>query len=314
MNNSIQSKKPVICIMGPTASGKTQVSLKLAANFPLEIISVDSAQVYRHMDIGTAKPDIAVLKKIPHWLINILNPEEIYSAGSFVSDAHKIINKIHLKGEIPMLVGGTMLYFRSLINGISNLPDANSEVRNQINREAQKKGWPKLHDILHDIDPKTAEQINPNDRQRIQRALEIFRLSGKTPSSLKSINVVRKPEYNYIKLALIPYSREKLYDRINNRFIEMLNHGFVKEVKFLRDREGLSINSVSMQAVGYRQIWSHLDGDISLEEATFKTQSSTRQLAKRQLTWLRNEPGLLSFDSLKEDVFDTIFSHIKNKL
>ena len=186
--------------MGPTASGKTQVSLKLAANFPLEIISVDSAQVYRHMDIGTAKPGIAVLKKTPHWLINILNPEEIYSAGSFVSDAHKIINKIHLKGEIPMLVGGTMLYFRSLINGISNLPDANSEVRNQINREAQEKGWPKLHDILHDIDPKTAEQINPNDRQRIQRALEIFRLSGKTPSSLKSINVVRKPEYNYIKL------------------------------------------------------------------------------------------------------------------
>ena len=300
--------------MGPTASGKTQVSLKLAANFPLEIISVDSAQVYRHMDIGTAKPGIAVLKKTPHWLINILNPEEIYSAGSFVSDAQKIINKIHLKGKIPMLVGGTMLYFRSLINGISNLPDANSKVRNQINREAQEKGWPKLHDILHDIDPETAEQINPNDRQRIQRALEIFRLSGKTPSSLKSINVVRKPEYNYIKLALIPYSREKLYDRINNRFIEMLNHGFVKEVKFLRDREGLSINSVSMQAVGYRQIWSHLDGDISLEEATFKTQSATRQLAKRQLTWLRNEPGLSSFDSLKEDVFDTIFSHIKNKL
>ena len=300
--------------MGPTASGKTQVSLKLAANFPLEIISVDSAQVYRHMDIGTAKPDIAVLKKTPHWLINILNPEEIYSAGSFVSDAHKIINKIHLKGEIPMLVGGTMLYFRSLINGISNLPDANSKVRNQINREAQEKGWPKLHDILHDIDPETAEQINPNDRQRIQRALEIFRLSGKTPSSLKNINVVRKPEYNYIKLALIPYSREKLYDRINNRFIEMLNHGFVKEVKFLRDREGLSINSVSMQAVGYRQIWNHLDGDISLEEVTFKTQSATRQLAKRQLTWLRNEPGLSSFDSLKEDVFDTIFSHIKNKL
>lgn len=300
--------------MGPTASGKTQVSLKLAANFPLEIISVDSAQVYRHMDIGTAKLGIAVLKKTPHWLINILNPEEIYSAGSFVSDAHRIINKIHLKGKIPMLVGGTMLYFRSLINGISNLPDANSEVRNQINREAQEKGWPKLHDILHDIDPETAEQINPNDRQRIQRALEIFRLSGKTPSSLKNINVVRKPEYNYIKLVLIPYSREKLYDRINNRFIEMLNHGFVKEVKFLRDREGLSINSVSMQAVGYRQLWSHLDGDISLEEATFKTQSATRQLAKRQLTWLRNEPGLSSFDSLKEDVFDTIFSHIKNKL
>jgi len=300
--------------MGPTASGKTQVSLKLAANFPLEIISVDSAQVYRHMDIGTAKPGIAVLKKTPHWLINILNPEEIYSAGSFVSDAQKIINKIHLKGKIPMLVGGTMLYFRSLINGISNLPDANSKVRNQINREAQEKGWPKLHDILHDIDPETAEQINPNDRQRIQRALEIFRLSGKTPSSLKNINVVRKPEYNYIKLALIPYSREKLYDRINNRFIEMLNHGFVKEVKFLRDREGLSINSVSMQAVGYRQIWNHLDGDISLEEVTFKTQSATRQLAKRQLTWLRNEPGLSSFDSLKEDVFDTIFSHIKNKL
>jgi tRNA dimethylallyltransferase len=314
VNNSIQSKKPVICIMGPTASGKTQVSLKLAANFPLEIISVDSAQVYRHMDIGTAKPGITVLKKTPHWLINILNPEEIYSAGSFVSDAHRIINKIHLKGKIPMLVGGTMLYFRSLINGISNLPDANSEVRNQINREAQEKGWPKLHDILHDIDPETAEQINPNDRQRIQRALEIFRLSGKTPSSLKNINVVRKPEYNYIKLVLIPYSREKLYDRINNRFIEMLNHGFVKEVKFLRDREGLSINSVSMQAVGYRQLWSHLDGDISLEEATFKTQSATRQLAKRQLTWLRNEPGLSSFDSLKEDVFDTIFSHIKNKL
>jgi tRNA dimethylallyltransferase len=266
------------------------------------------------MDIGTAKPGITVLKKTPHWLINILNPEEIYSAGSFVSDAHRIINKIHLKGKIPMLVGGTMLYFRSLINGISNLPDANSEVRNQINREAQEKGWPKLHDILHDIDPETAEQINPNDRQRIQRALEIFRLSGKTPSSLKNINVVRKPEYNYIKLVLIPYSREKLYDRINNRFIEMLNHGFVKEVKFLRDREGLSINSVSMQAVGYRQLWSHLDGDISLEEATFKTQSATRQLAKRQLTWLRNEPGLSSFDSLKEDVFDTIFSHIKNKL
>jgi len=300
--------------MGPTASGKTQVSLKLAANSPLEIISVDSAQVYRYMDIGTAKPGIAVLKKTPHWLINILNPEEIYSAGSFVSDAHRIINKIHLKGKIPMLVGGTMLYFRSLINGISNLPDANSEVRNQINREAQEKGWPKLHDILHDIDPETAEQINPNDRQRIQRALEIFRLSGKTPSSLKNINVVRKPEYNYIKLALIPYSREKLYDRINNRFIEMLNHGFVKEVKFLRDREGLSINSVSMQAVGYRQIWNHLDGNISLEEATFKTQSATRQLAKRQLTWLRNEPGLSSFDSLKENVFDTIFSHIKNKL
>jgi tRNA dimethylallyltransferase len=307
------TKPPVVCLMGPTASGKTELAVSLADAFPLDIVSVDSALVYRGMDIGTAKPGADVLARAPHRLIDIRDPEDAYSAGTFARDARAQIDEIHAAGRIPLLVGGTMLYFRSLIHGIADLPEADGSIRKDIEAEALRLGWPALHGELAGVDPAAAARINPNDKQRIQRALEVFRISGRPLSAWQAVKS-RLPEYDFIKIAWVPGSRAELHQRINERFLAMLALGFVSEVAILRERPGLGADSASMRSVGYRQIWAHLEGRDNLEEATVKGQAATRQLAKRQLTWLRGETGLISADPLEVGARGYISSILAEKL
>lgn len=306
-------KLPVVCLMGPTASGKTEVAVQLAESFPFDIVSVDSALVYRGMNIGTAKPDASILERAPHRLIDIRDPEEAYSAGSFVRDATAEIASIHSIGRVPLLVGGTMLYFRSLLGGIADLPEADAGTRTEIDAEAQTAGWAAMHEELATIDPQAAARIDPNDRQRIQRALEVFRLSGRTLSDWHAQASASRPEFDFIKIALVPGSRAELHDRINARFLAMLQEGFVEEVVGLRESTALLADSPSMRAVGYRQIWAHLDGDDDLATATAKGQAATRQLAKRQLTWLRRETELIAVNPLEDDATETISSFLARK-
>ncbi len=300
--------------MGPTASGKTDLGLQLSRQFPLDIISVDSAQVYRGMDIGTAKPDAATLRRTPHRLIDILEPEQAYSAGSFVHDACREIDAIHAAGRVPLLVGGTMLYFRSLTEGIADLPDADADIRRQIDAEAAETGWPALHEILGRVDPESAARISPNDRQRIQRALEVYRVSGRSLTDWQAAASRRPGGYEFVKIALIDESRPRLHDRINRRFHRMLRAGFLDEVETLMRRPGLERDSTSMRAVGYRQIWAYLEGRDDLDAAISRAQAATRQLAKRQLTWLRAEPSLSRFDPLEAQTPGTISSLVSQKL
>lgn len=306
-------KLPVVCLMGPTATGKTDVAVRLLEKFPFDIVSVDSALVYRGMNIGTAKPDAKILERAPHRLIDIRDPEDAYSAGTFVRDARVEVASIHAAGRIPLLVGGTMMYFRSLLGGIADLPEADAAVRTEIDAEAQIVGWPKMHAALASIDPQAAARIDPNDRQRIQRALEVFRLSGRTLSDWHAQASASLPEFDFIKFALIPGSRAELHSRINERFLGMLQQGFVEEVIGLRKRAALVADSPSMRAVGYRQIWAHLDGDDDLATATAKGQAATRQLAKRQLTWLRRETELIAVDPLEDGATETISSFLAGK-
>lgn len=308
------SKPPVICLMGPTASGKTELAVSLVEQFPLDVVSVDSALVYRGMNIGTAKPGLDVLARAPHRLIDIRDPEDAYSAGTFVRDARVQIGEIHAAGRIPLLVGGTMLYFRSLIQGIADLPKADNVVREEIEAQAQRVGWSAMHEKLAIVDPQAAARINPHDRQRIQRALEVFRISGRPLSAWQAAQSQAPPEFEFIKVALVPGSRAELHRRINQRFLDMLQLDFVSEVAALRQRPGLSAGSTSMRSVGYRQIWAHLDGRDDLEEATAKGQAATRQLAKRQLTWLRSESGLNVADPLEAGVKSVISAILVEKL
>lgn len=308
------SKPPVICLMGPTASGKTELAVSLVEQFPLDVVSVDSALVYRGMNIGTAKPGLDVLARAPHRLIDIRDPEDAYSAGTFVRDARVQIGEIHAAGRIPLLVGGTMLYFRSLIQGIADLPKADNVVREEIEAQAQRVGWSAMHEKLAIVDPQAAARINPHDRQRIQRALEVFRISGRPLSAWQAAQSQAPPEFEFIKVALVPGSRAELHRRINQRFLDMLQLDFVAEVAALRQRPGLSAGSTSMRSVGYRQIWAHLDGRDDLEEATAKGQAATRQLAKRQLTWLRSESGLNVADPLEAGVKSVISAILVEKL
>lgn len=299
--------------MGPTASGKTELGVRLVERHPFDIVSVDSALVYRGMDIGTAKPDAEVLRQAPHRLIDIREPEDTYSAGTFVRDARREIDAIHGEGRVPLLLGGTMLYFRSLIDGIAQLPDADAEVRREIDVEAERLGWPAMHGKLAEIDGEAAARIAPNDRQRIQRALEVYRVSGR-PLSEWQRTETPEPEYAFIRIAVIPGSRAVLHTRIDKRFEEMLAQGFLEEVSGLRRRPGLDANSPSMRAVGYRQLWSHLDGECDLPTATSRGQAATRQLAKRQLTWLRGDSSLVVFDPLEDGVVETISAFLAAKL
>ncbi|MDH3371944.1 MAG: tRNA (adenosine(37)-N6)-dimethylallyltransferase MiaA [Gammaproteobacteria bacterium] len=293
--------------MGPTASGKTDVAISLCRRFPLDIISVDSALVYRGMDIGTAKPDAATLRRAPHRLIDIRDPEQSYSVGNFVRDARAEMDAIFAKRRVPLLVGGTMMYFRALIEGIAELPPADAEIRAGIDADAQQTGWPAMHEKLQSVDPQTAKRIKPNDRQRIQRALEVYLASGKPLSAWhESHDGQVKKNPRFVKFALQPATREVLHERIETRLNFMLNNGFVEEVKVLRERKGLTPEHPSMRAVGYRQLWQHLDGDCSLEQAAGKALAATRQLAKRQVTWLRSEQGLKSFDPLEANTIDAI--------
>lgn len=304
---------PVICLMGPTASGKTGVAVRLAERYPLDVISVDSALVYRGMDIGTAKPDAGTLARVPHRLIDICEPEETYSAGAFVRDALAEISRIHAAGRVPLLAGGTMLYFRALTQGIAELPEGSTSIRAALDEQAAGVGWPALHAELAEVDPASAARINPNDSQRIQRALEVYRLSGK-PLSAWQAGTAPAADYRFVKIALLPATRSLLHERIAERLDQMFAAGFVDEVRALRRRPGLTAASPAMRAVGYRQVWAHLDGDCDLETARYRALAATRQLAKRQLTWLRSEPGLNVFDPLEVGVFDAISALVDGEL
>ena len=287
--------------MGPTASGKTALAVSLVERFPLEIISVDSALVYRGMDIGTAKPDAATLARAPHHLLDIRDPAEAYSAAAFCDDARRLMVEIVARGKVPLLVGGTMLYFRALLNGLDDLPRADAALRQQLEIEAARRGWPAMHADLARIDPPTAARLAPNDSQRIGRALEIYQLTG-TPMSALLDQVHTALPYRVLQLALIPSDRAVLHQRIATRFDAMLADGLIDEVKRLRRIPELSADLPAMRAVGYRQAWAYLNGDIDLKGLREQGLAATRQLAKRQLTWLRSWPDAVTLDCLAADL------------
>ena len=289
--------------MGPTASGKTALAVRLHALFPVEIISVDSALVYRGMDVGTAKPDAATLAQAPHHLINIRAPDEPYSAAAFCEDARRIMADIGARGRVPLLVGGTMLYFRALLQGLDDLPRADPATRKAIEREAANRGWPALHADLAIADPVTARRLAPGDAQRIGRAHEILRLTGRPMSTL--LDRVQTPlPYRVMQLALVPSNRAVLHARIAERFDAMLAGGLLDELRTLRARHDLVPTLPAMRAVGYRQAWAHLDGEIDAAALRSDGIAATRQLAKRQLTWLRSWPDAVTIDALADDVED----------
>ncbi len=291
----------VVCVAGPTAAGKTDVAVELVHRFPFEIISVDSALVYRHMNIGTAKPGPGVLSAAPHRLIDIRDPWERYSAGEFCTDARELIADVHARGRLPLLVGGTMLYFRALQQGLAPLPTADQAVRDELDQRAARDGWQALHAELAALDPIAARRIKPTDRQRLQRALEVIRLTGQPISRLQRV-APAAPDFEFLRVALVPSDRAALHRRIETRFFAMLDAGFVEEVERLRGMPEMNGECTAMRAVGYRQLWSHLDGDVDLSRATQNAIVATRRLAKRQLTWLRSEPGGLEFDCQASNV------------
>ena len=278
-----------VLIAGPTGAGKTDLALGLAGRFPVEIVSVDSAQVYRGMDIGTAKPSAATRARVPHHLIDVCDPAEAYSAGRFRRDALDLIGAIRARGRLPLLVGGTMLYFRALMHGIAPLPEADPVVRAGIDRRAAALGWPALHAELAALDPEAAVRIRPADGQRIQRALEVLELTGERLSRLQKL--ASPAPLAFAAFALVPDDRVALYTRIDARFRRMMEEGFLDEVRSLRARGDLDPDLPSLRSVGYRQLWTHLAGACSLEQAVAEGQRATRNLAKRQLTWIRSEPA-----------------------
>lgn len=280
---------PVIFLMGPTASGKTALAVTLAASLPCDIISVDSALVYRDMNIGTAKPSAEILALAPHRLIDIRDPAQCYSAAEFRDEALSLIEAIRGRGRIPLLVGGSMLYFRALAGGLADLPPADPRLRASLEREALRAGWPALHRRLARVDPQTAARLHPNDAQRIQRALEVYSLVGESLSCLIRRQIVEQFPYPLIKLVVAPAVRETLYRRIEQRFRQMLAMGFVEEVAGLRSRRELDLGKPSMRAVGYRQVWHYLEGRYNYATMAERGIIATRQFAKRQLTWLRRE-------------------------
>lgn len=300
--------------MGPTASGKTGIAVSLCKRFPMRIISVDSALVYRGMDIGTAKPDAETLRRAPHRLIDIRDPEEPYSAGEFVQDARREIEAVIDSGHMPLLVGGTMMYFRALTEGIADLPAANPEVRAAIDEEAGLSGWPAMHEKLRHIDPVVAARIKPNDRQRIQRALEVYLASGRPLSEWHAEADPAVDQVEFIKLGLRIPRRATLHERIEARLDMMFEQGFVDEVRTLMSRPALDRDAASMRAVGYRQVWAHLEGECSLEESRYRALVATRQLAKRQITWLRSETGVTWFDPLEASTIDAISGFLCDKI
>ncbi len=285
-------RPPAIFLMGPTAAGKSGIALRLAECLPLEIISVDSALVYRGMDIGTAKPDAAERARVPHHLIDIADPEEIYSAGRFRDDAVGAIEAIRARGRVPLLTGGTMLYFRALAEGLGPLPRADAAVRAELEREWQQAGLGALHAELARVDPEAGARIHRNDPQRIQRALEVYRITGRPISTFLREHAAEPLNACVLRIALAPAERERLHARIAARFDAMLEAGLVDEVRALRARPGLHGDLPSMAAVGYRQAWQYLDGELDAAGLRERGIVATRQLAKRQLTWLRGAPGV----------------------
>lgn len=294
-------KPNAIFLMGPTASGKTDLAIQLYQNLPVEIISVDSALIYKGMDIGTAKPSKEELALAPHRLIDILDPAESYSAMNFREDALREMAEISAKGKIPLLVGGTMLYYKALIDGLSPLPNADEKVRSEIETKAAQIGWAELHQELEKIDPVSAARINPNDSQRINRALEVFYLTGKSLTELTEQKGETLP-YNVLQFAIAPEDRAILHERIELRFQKMMKQGFKAEVEKLFARPDLHLDLPSIRCVGYRQMWEHLQGQYDLDEAVYRGICATRQLAKRQITWLRGwKTPITWLDSLKNE-------------
>ncbi|PBJ02010.1 tRNA dimethylallyltransferase [Pseudomonas ogarae] len=302
---------PAIFLMGPTAAGKTDLAIELTKVLPCELISVDSALVYRGMDIGTAKPSKALLAEFPHRLIDILDPAEAYSAADFRRDALKAMAEITARGKIPLLVGGTMLYYKALVEGLADMPAADPEVRAQIEEEASRLGWQALHEQLAVIDPESAARIHPNDPQRLSRALEVYRVSGQSMTALRQRQSAQSTEaaasglqqlpYTVANLAIAPANRQVLHRRIEQRFTLMLEQGFIDEVVALRERSDLHAGLPSIRAVGYRQVWDYLDGKLTSAEMQERGIIATRQLAKRQFTWLRSWTDLHWLDSLDCD-------------
>ena len=308
---------PAIIIMGPTASGKTALACSLSQTLASEIISVDSAQIYKEMNIGTAKPDAEFLKKHPHHLIDIIEPHESYSAAKFRDDALIHMREITESGKIPLLVGGTMMYFKSLIEGLNDLPEADPMTRMLIDTLAEEKGWPGVHEKLKEVDPESAARLDPNDSQRIQRALEIYHLTGKPMTEW-----LAKPKYVYfpytpIRISITPSDRAVLHERIATRFDDMLNAGLVEEVARLREEYVLESDMPSMRCVGYRQAWQHLNGHFGLGELREQGIAATRQLAKRQLTWLRamgDGGDVAEFDCLDPNMSARVLDYIRQEL
>ncbi|MEJ2686099.1 MAG: tRNA (adenosine(37)-N6)-dimethylallyltransferase MiaA [Gammaproteobacteria bacterium] len=293
--------------MGPTASGKTDLALELVRRFPCDVISVDSAMVYRGMDIGTAKPGPEVLRAAPHRLIDVCDPSEPYSAARFRRDALREVELIRDVGRLPLLVGGTMLYFRALERGLSPLPSADAGVRRELEREARELGWQTLHARLAQVDPQAARRIHPNDPQRIQRALEVYRLTGMPMSAwFARLPAADRLPYRLVKLVLAPSDRDVLGARIADRFQVMLEQGFLDEVKTLWERPDLGPDQPSMRSVGYRQAWAYLDGRLTRDEMVERAIIATRQYAKRQLTWLRSEPQAERFDALSPRLLNNV--------
>lgn len=308
-----KSGKPnVIFLMGPTAAGKTDVAIHLTKHLPLEVISVDSSLVYKGMNIGTAKPTEAELQVTPHRLINLREPDHPYSAADFCHDARREIKQIHAAGKIPLLVGGTMFYFNALEYGLSDLPQADPDVRATIGAEAETIGWPALHKKLARKDAVTAAKIDPNDAQRIQRALEILQLTGETPSSLMS----ETSSFPYIvtKLALVPADRKQLHERIEKRFGSMLDAGLVDEVENILKKPGIDPKLPAIRMVGYRQVRQYLAGEFSYSDMRERAIAATRQLAKRQLTWIRHYEGVKSFDCLDPELGDHCLRYLQECL
>ncbi|MFW3166397.1 tRNA (adenosine(37)-N6)-dimethylallyltransferase MiaA [Pseudomonas syringae pv. syringae] len=302
---------PAIFLMGPTAAGKTDLAIELTKVLPCELISVDSALVYRGMDIGTAKPSKTQLAEHPHRLIDILDPAQSYSAADFRSDALAAMAEITARGNIPLLVGGTMLYFKALLDGLADMPAANAQVRAQLEADAQAFGWQALHDQLAVVDPVSAARIHPNDPQRLIRALEVYRVSGMSMTAHREQQTAQSTEaaasgrqqlpYTVANLAIAPADRKVLHQRIALRFEQMLDQGFLDEVLALRSRGDLHSGLPSIRAVGYRQVWDHLDGKLTRDEMQERGIIATRQLAKRQFTWLRSWEDLHWLDSLASD-------------
>lgn len=302
---------PAIFLMGPTAAGKTDLAIELTKVLPCELISVDSALVYRGMDIGTAKPSKALLAEFPHRLIDILDPAQSYSAADFRTDALAAMADITARGKIPLLVGGTMLYYKALLEGLADMPPADPQVRAELEDEAARLGWQALHDQLAAIDPESAARIHPNDPQRLSRALEVYRVSGQTMTAHRQRQSAQSTEagasgqgqlpYTVVNLAIAPANRQVLHERIAQRFTQMLEQGFIDEVVALRSRSDLHAGLPSIRAVGYRQVWDHLDGKLTSAEMQERGIIATRQLAKRQFTWLRSWADLHWLDSLDCD-------------
>ena len=300
------TRPPAIFLLGPTASGKSDLAMKLTSHLPVELVSVDSALVYRDMNIGTAKPDAEILRQYPHHLVDIRNPDEVYSAADFRSEVLTLMSAISERGNIPLLVGGTMLYFKVLIEGIASMPAADSAIREKIVREAETGGWQKVHQRLAEVDPESAARIHPNDPQRLQRALEIWELTGESMTQLhkKQQNLVSLP-FSVCQLAIIPSDRADLHRIIAARFEQMIKDGFVEEVEHLREKYDLNAELPSIKSVGYRQVWQYLEGEVDRKAMQERAIIATRQLAKRQFTWLRG------WSNLKEIPFPEVNEALK---